>query len=424
MMDGWRGTRNGSFKMSEATLGELCSVIVDSEHKTAPKDTAGLHPLVRTTDLGKARADLSKAQRVNSETYRLWTKRAVPTAGDLILAREAPVGGIFRVPTGVEPVLGQRTVLLRPESTRVDSAFLMYRLASGDLQARMAEMSTGSTVPHLNMADIRTLPMPPLPSMSAQRRIAAVLSAFDELIEFNERRIELLEDLARSLYREWFVHFRFPGYLDAELVDSELGPIPEGWDVRGLFEVADVGFGFPFKSSRFADVGKRSVIRIRDLPRGMTDTFTDEEPDIRYRVIDGDVLVGMDGEFYVRQWSGGESWLNQRVARLRPVGELSSRHLMLAVTAPIKAWNDSIVGTTVAHLGKRHLQEIRLAMPPLDLLRIARAAFDWLAEFQRSCQQRNRQLAATRDLLLPRLVTGRIDISDIDLGVLTPLELE
>ena len=64
-----------------------------------------------------------------------------------------------------------------------------------------------------------------------QRRIAAVLSAFDELIEINERRIELLEDLARSLYREWFVHFRFPGHEDVELVDSELGPIPEGWQV-------------------------------------------------------------------------------------------------------------------------------------------------------------------------------------------------
>jgi len=221
-------------------LGDLCSLIVDSEHKTAPKDPAGHHPLIRTTDLGEARADLGRAQRVNSDTHALWTRRAVPTAGDLILAREAPVGGIFQVPAGLEPVLGQRTVLLRPEPTRVNSTFLMYRLAAGDLQSRMAEMSTGSTVLHLNMADIRTFPVPQLPSMSTQRRIAAVLSAFDELIEINERRIELLEDLARSLYREWFVHFRFPGHEDVDLVDSELGPIPAGWDVVPASDVFKV----------------------------------------------------------------------------------------------------------------------------------------------------------------------------------------
>ncbi len=244
----------------ELALGELCSMIVDSEHKTAPKDKAGLHPLVRTTDLGKARADLSRAQRVDSKTYALWTKRAVPSAGDLILAREAPVGGIFRVPTGVEPVLGQRTVLLRPESTRVDSAFLMYRLASGDLQARMAEMSTGSTVPHLNMADIRTFPMPPLPPLSAQRRIAAVLSAFDDLIEINERRIELLEHLARSLYREWFVHFRFPGHEDVELVDSELGSIPEGWEVASLGATAQWFSGGTPSTSSFGVLGAEGVV--------------------------------------------------------------------------------------------------------------------------------------------------------------------
>jgi type I restriction enzyme S subunit len=75
--------------MDEMTLGELCSLIVDTEHKTAPKDPAGSHPLIRTSDLGKACADLSRVQRVNSETHALWTKRAVPIAGDLILARES-----------------------------------------------------------------------------------------------------------------------------------------------------------------------------------------------------------------------------------------------------------------------------------------------------------------------------------------------
>lgn len=410
--------------ISDVALGDLCSLIVDSEHKTAPKDPDGIHPLIRTADLGRARADLSSAQRVNRETHALWTKRAVPTVGDLILAREAPVGGIYCVSGGVEPVLGQRTVLLRPDPDLVDGRFLMYRLASDDLQARMAEMSTGSTVPHLNMADIRAFPVPPPPSAPAQRRIAAVLSAFDELIEINERRIELLEDLARSLYREWFVHFRFPGHDAVEFVDSELGPIPQDWKARRLFDVVDVAFGHPFKSHHFSDSGMYPVIRIRDIPRGTTDTFTDEEPDLRYQVNDGDVLIGMDGTFYVRQWSGGTAWLNQRVARLRPVGDLGGCHLMHAVRGPVMQLNGSIVGTTVAHLGKRHLQEIRLAVPSHSIRDAATGLFEAIGREQIFCEQQNRALAATRDLLLSRLVSGKLDISDIDLGVLTPAETE
>ncbi len=134
-------------------ISEATSLIVDSEHKTAPKDPGGPHPLIRTTDLGRARADFKGAQRVGAGTYTQWTKRAVPSEGDLILAREAPVGGVCRVPAGVAPVLGQRTVLLRPDPRTVDSKFLAYRLATPGLQARLYEMSTGSTVPHLNMSD-------------------------------------------------------------------------------------------------------------------------------------------------------------------------------------------------------------------------------------------------------------------------------
>jgi type I restriction enzyme S subunit len=334
----------------------------------------------------------------------------------VVIGRKGSLGTVFFID---QPFWPHDTTLWVKDFKGNDPFFCYLLLKT----LRLEELDAGSSNPSLNRNHAHRLQVT-CPQVGTQRRIAAVLSAFDELIEINERRIELLEDLARSIYREWFVRFRFPGHEDVELVDSELGPIPEGWDIRGLFEVADVGFGFPFKSSRFGVAGKGRVIRIRDLPRGRTNTFTDEEPDVRYRAIDGDILVGMDGEFYVRQWSGGESWLNQRVARLRPTNGLSSRHLMLAVTGPIKVWNDAIVGTTVAHLGKRHLERIRLVVAPPHVLRAAGALLDSLTELQRVCQQRNRQLTATRDLLLPRLVTGRLDISDVDLGVVTPVEAE
>ena len=403
-------------------LNDLCVLIVDSEHKTAPKDLEGLHPLIRTTDLGVGRADYVGAQRVNTATHAAWTRRAVPSAGDLILAREAPVGGICCVPANVHPVLGQRTVLLRPDPDVVHGRFLMYRLAAPDMQGRMNEMSTGSTVPHLNMSDIRAFRIPSLPPLRIQRRIAAVLAAIDELVEINERRIELLAASARSLYSEWFVRLRFPGHIDEPLTLSELGPIPEGWAVQDLFDVAEVGFGYSFKSERFANNGPYPVIRIRDVLQGATATYTDEPVTSRYAVDDGDILVGMDGEFHLNEWSGGKAWLNQRVARMRPRGPLTTRHLALAVAAPIRAWNDSISGTTVAHLGKRHLAAIRLIVPSGAALDVASAVFAAVADEELAVRRHVRALHTTRDLLLPRLVTGRLDISDIDLGDLLPAD--
>jgi type I restriction enzyme S subunit len=234
-------------------------------------------------------------------------------------------------------------------------------------------------------------------------------------IENNRRRIELLEQVARAIYREWFVRFHYPGHEDTALVDSPLGPIPEGWEVRSLFDVAEVGFGFSFKSMRFADNGPFPVIRIRDVPSGITKTFTDEEPGERYRVVDGDVLIGMDGDFHLRQWTGGEAWLNQRVARLRPLGNLSDRHLLLSIEEPIKEWNAAITGTTVAHLGKRHLQQIQIVIPSPDVLAVASEIFDDAAKGECALVQTGRRLAAIRDLLLPKLVTGQIDVSSLDL---------
>jgi len=317
----------------------------------------------------------------------------------------------------MEPVLGQRTVLIRPDEDKVDPQFLTYRLLAHDIQHWMSGVANGATVPHLNMEDIRALPIPELPPLQAQRQIGARLSAFDDLIENNRRRIEILEEMARLLYREWFVYFRFPGHEDVELVDSDLGPIPDGWAWRNLFDLAEVGFGFSFKSKRFAESGKFRVIRIRDVPKNTTGTFTDEDAGERYEVQDGDTLIGMDGDFHMCRWADGLAYLNQRVARIRTKGQLSQLHLHLALEQPIRRFNETIIGTTVAHLGKRHLEEIWVAEPPPLLLAAATQHLYPMFELELNLRKQNGVLREARDLLLPRLVAGELDVSEIDLGL-------
>jgi len=405
--------------MTNPTLAELCTLIADSEHKTAPKDLEGQHPLVRTTDLGNARVDLARAQRVNADTYGKWTRRGEPRTGDLILAREAPVGGIACVPEDVHPVLGQRTVLLRPGGA-VDSHYLMYRLAAGDLQARMNEMATGSTVPHLNMSDIRAFEIPELPALAVQKRRAAVLSAFDELIAINERRIELLEDLARSLYREWFVRFRFPGSSGGFTYDR----LPHGWEKRPAKASATFVNGYAFKPSDWSATG-RPIIKIKELKQGISDATPRYEGGglpAKFLVGRGDLLFSWSAHLGVYLWPDEPGYLNQHLFKVTPSDGLPVEFLFHALDAAMPEFDARAQGTTMRHIKRSALTEVELLVPTRAVAIEFRRLIAPLHESALVLAHAKHALAQARDLLLPRLVTGRLDISDVDVGDLLPNE--
>jgi len=210
-------------------LLDVCELIVDCEHKTAPTQEEG-YPSIRTPNIGQGYFILENVNRVSEETYSLWTKRVVPQPGDLIMAREAPVGNVAMIPDELRPCLGQRTLLIRPDRAKVEPSFLNYFLNGPHVQGLIHAKTNGVTVAHLNMKDVRTMDLPMLPPLPVQRRIAGILSAYDELIENSQRRIRLLEAMARALYRERFVHFRFPDHEKFPRVASPLGEIPQGWE--------------------------------------------------------------------------------------------------------------------------------------------------------------------------------------------------
>lgn len=214
-------------------LNDVCEFIVDCEHKTAPTQETG-YPSIRTPNIGRGRLILENVNRVSEEIYIEWTKRAVPKAGDLILAREAPVGNIAIIPENIDVCLGQRTVLIRADKTKVDNSYLLFLLLSDEMQAKILSHANGSTVHHLNMKDIRNLELPDLPPLATQQRIAHILSTYDRLIDNNNRRIALLEESIHLLYKEWFVRLRFPGYESVKVVDG----VPEGWNRKTLKDIA------------------------------------------------------------------------------------------------------------------------------------------------------------------------------------------
>jgi type I restriction enzyme S subunit len=305
-------------------------------------------------------------------------------------------------------------VIFRPRSTRkIHNKFLYYLLSSDAFVESTVTASKGTKMPRGDKDAMRAYGFY-LPPLSSQERIAGILSGYDELIENCQRRIEILESMARALYREWFVYFRYPGHESVPLVPSSLGDIPQGWDVRALNDVATVTYGFPFASKKFNTNGVGTpVIRIRDIREGSINTCTDEDADPKFHIKNEDILVGMDGDFHMCIWSSGHAFQNQRIAKFESNGEIGNFHLFLALESPIQTWNKAIVGTTVAHLGDMHIKRIQLVWPSVQILERARDVLEPMSQQIITLKSQIKNLRQTRDLLLPRLLSGQLEVEAI-----------
>jgi len=321
----------------------------------------------------------------------------------VVIGRKGSLGTVFYSHENYWP---HDTTLWVKDFHGNDPKFAYYYLQVMGLE----RLDAGSSNPSLNRNHIHTIPVL-WPALVIQRRIAGVLSAYDDLIENSQRRIKILEEMARRLYREWFVHFRFPGHEDCTFVDSPLGEIPEGWEVCNVKDIASVTYGFPFASKNFNTTGTGvPVIRIRDISEGRSSTFTEEDAESKYHIRNGHILVGMDGDFHMCVWSSGHAFQNQRVARFEPRREVGNYYLFLALEKPIHDFNKAIVGTTVAHLGDMHIKTIKILIPNSDLNRRAREILEPVSGQIIALKQQIQNLRRTRDLLLPRLLSGQIDV--------------
>lgn len=189
------------------SLDSLCELIVDCEHKTAPTQETG-YPSIRTPNIGKGELILDNVNRVSYETYIKWTRRAVPKANDLILAREAPAGNIAVIPDNIEVCLGQRTVLLRPKKDRLTSKYLAYLILSKQVQEILLSHSIGATVQHINMKDIRAFKIFNLSDLKEQisvvQKLDALKSETQKLEAIYQKKLNDLEELRKSVLQKAF----------------------------------------------------------------------------------------------------------------------------------------------------------------------------------------------------------------------------
>lgn len=256
---------------------------------------------------------------------------------------------------------------------------------------------------------LENLIMPVPVNLSDQRKIAGILSALDSKIENNNKINANLEAQAQALFKSWFVDFT--PFKDQPFVNSELGPIPQGWKVGKINEFVDVIYGAPYKSKLF-NTRKEGLplIRIRDLKTCSPQFYTKELLPNTELVNYGDVVAGMDAEFTPHIWLGETGLLNQRVCKFKPHTGISPLYSMLMIKPKLEFAQNYKVGTTVSHLGKSDIDKFIIIVPPLDIVKEVSSIFDAVLNEQINLAKENQRLAALRDTLLPKLMSGEIKL--------------
>lgn len=395
-------------------LGELLQKIVGGGTPAKGKSEYwnGSVPWASVKDMADGVYQLhSTIDSITSEGVKNSATNVIPK-DTVVISTRMGLGRCFR--SSIDVAINQDLKALVPNE-KTSSEYLIWLMVH--LGKQIENMGTGTTVKGIRLEQLKDLDVY-LPPLSTQHKIASILSAYDDLIENNTKRIKILEEMAQTIYNEWFVKFRFPGHENVKMVDSKLGMIPEGWEVRELLSVADVTYGFAFKSKLFNSDGTgKPVVRIRDVLEGISTTYSTEVASKKYLVENGDILVGMDGDFHMGFWVGGQAYLVQRVARFQPKDKIGRYHLFLALREPIQHFNATIVGTTVAHLGDKHIKTIYIKWPTEQLIVQLNNTLEPMLTEILNLRVKNINLRTTRDLLLPSLISGEIDVSELDINV-------
>ena len=321
----------------------------------------------------------------------------------------ATAGKVGRVRSDQPLLLNQRVAKIVP--AEADSDFIWAIVSSDEYQARFFCLADGAAQPNMSGSQIENIeiPLPPLP---IQRRIAGILSAYDDLIENSQRRIKILEEMARRLYSEWFVYFRFPGHEGCRLVESPLGEIPEGWGVTPFSGLAQYINGYAFKPGDWGNSGK-PIIKIRELKSGVTaETPRNEGNSIseKYFVRDGDVLFSWSADLDAYLWAGGDGLLNQHLFNVIPSGEYSRAFCFHALKEAMPRFRSLSLGATMHHIKRSALDQVYVAVPPVEIRRNLDDLIEPLHYQLITLAKHVATLRCTRDLLLPRLLSGQIDV--------------
>jgi len=300
-------------------------------------------------------------------------------------------------------LVNQRVAIVRPDSSKCVPEFIYQVLSLDYYEKKLYNLGLGAGQPNISAEMIGSLNIPH-PDMRAQHKIAAILSAYDALLENNTRRIKILEEMAQTIYDEWFVKFKFPGHENVKMVDSELGMIPESWNIGRLDEVLVLQRGFDLPTNKRKE-GQIPIYASTGIV-GMHNEAKVNHPS---------VVTGRSGSIGTVMYVDEKFWpLNTAlwVKEFRKATPVYAFYLLKSINL-----NDFSSGAAVPTLNRNHIHSLNVIIPPNEKIELFTDYVSPILKFKNKISEVNTNLRTTRDLLLPRLISGEIDVSELDINV-------
>lgn len=421
-------------KWREELLEKVMEAIIDYRGKSPEKTSSGV-PLVTAKIVKDGRID-DYNEFIAEEEYEAWMRRGLPEVGDVLITTEAPLGEVAQV-KDAKIALAQRIILLRGKRGVLDNTFFKYQCISSEFQSLLSGRSSGTTVTGIKQSELRKVPvsLPPLP---IQCQIAAILSAFDDKIELNRQMNRTLEQLARALFKSWFVDFEpvraklrgeQPEGMDAqtaalfpdELVEVDGREVPKGWEWG---TVGDIAFINREVLKRSDDLKKISYIEISAVLKGEISEITeyergDEPSRARRRLRHGDTVLSTvrpDRQAYFLSIEPAENLIaSTGFAVLSPREEVFWPLVFSGVTQTevFELLGQAADGGAYPAVNAEIIGNLEICLTKED--QIAQVFFEISAPLLTQSDQLRRestQLALLRDTLLPRLLSGELDVSE------------
>lgn len=382
----------------QVELKEMIEGLFDGPHATPKESSSGAIFLGIKNVTEDGRLDLSEIRHIAEDDLAQWTRRVVPQKNDIVFSYEATLHRYAKIPDGFRGCLGRRMALVRVNKKVCDVDFLFSYFLSPLWRYEVERhILTGATVDRIPLTHVPNFKvrMPPLP---AQKKIASILSAYDRLIENNLKRIKLLEEMAQITYEEWFVRLRFPGH-ESYPINPETG-LPVGWEIKKVGSLlGKAPKSAKIKSSEIKNSGSIPVVdQSKDFVAGYTD---DPESLINANhpvIIFGDhtrVLKFINFPF--ARGADGTQVIISNDKRM-------PQHLFYHALLNLDLSN--------YHYARHYkfLKELEVIVPDLNVASEYEKTTKGQFEAVNSLRQQNHYLREARDILLPRLMTGIIDV--------------
>ena len=400
-------------------LENLLDKLIDYRGKTPKKTLSGI-PLV-TAKIVKNGTINGYTEYIAEEDYNKWMVRGFPKVGDIILTTEAPLGEVALLKEE-KVALAQRIVCLRGKDNVLDNTYLKYYLQSGKGQKSLSARESGTTVTGIKQAELRRVDIE-YPTYEDQRRIASILSSLDRKIELNNKINADLEEMAQAIFKNWFVDFE--PFKDGKFVDSELGMIPEGWKVVTLDDLTSkFGTGLNPRKNFVLGHGNNYYVTIKNMGdnriylNDRCDKVDDEalaKINKRSKLQKGDLLfsgIGTIGRVAMvvedpLNWNTSESVFN-----MHPIDSVSSEFIYLLLLSDIfqQYVRQNAQGGVQQGIRMASLKAFQLAIP--DDLKFFDNLVKPIIAKVKSNDRENDRLFLLRDTLLPRLMSGELEVPE------------